>query len=223
MRKLLLLIVIALLAASPAFADTASRDGTPVVVNPGTPNVASPTRAFFEYNTGGAIDYPPSTGGSATGWSEWAIAFVANSTYNDLGLTEISWPCSGPASGPYGWIVWTGTGETLPGPAETAEYFGPYTPDDPDPSTFPPDDYTYVDISASNILFPAGDTICFGMDNTGMMGMTSYNGVETYGWYGGVWDSDSAYGRTTILQIKADLLLVPADVNSWGQVKELFQ
>ncbi|MBP6875227.1 MAG: hypothetical protein KBD56_04095 [Candidatus Eisenbacteria bacterium] len=224
MKKLLLLTAMALLAASPAFAETASKDGTPIEVNPGTPNEPSLTRALFEYNTGGAIDVVPTLGGSATGWSEWAIAFVANGTGDDLLLTEISWPCGGPASGPYGWIIWTGTGGVLPGPASTADYFGPYTPDNPDGTTYPPLDYTYVDISASAIPFLAGDMICFGMDNTGMMGQVSYNGVTTWGWYGGIWDSDAPYGRTTVLQIKADLEgPVPADVNSWGQVKELFQ
>ena len=222
MKKLLVLLAITLIA-SPAFALTASKDGTPVTPVPATPGERSEVRADFEYNTGGSIDFVPDLGGSATGWSEWSIGLLENYTGTDLVLVELSWPCSGPASGAYGWIVWTGQFD-LPGAASTAEYYGPYTPVDPDPTTFPPTTYTYIDVTAENIPFIDGDGICFGFDNTGMQGMTSYNGVETWGWYGGIWDSDSAYGRTAIQQLKADVAGgTPVENASWGQVKALFQ
>ncbi len=223
MKKLLLTAFLTLLIAAPAFAVTASKDGTPIDLNPGTPGEPGNTRAFFEYNTGGTIDYVPTLGGSSDGWAEYGITNITNDTGVDLCVVELSWPCGGPESGIYGWLVWTGTGGTIPGAPETADYFGPYTPVDPNPDTFPPTTYTYVDVSAENIPFVANDIIFFGFDNTGMMGQTEYNGVETWGWYGGVWDSDAGWSRTTILQIKADACGgVPTEDVSWGRVKTLY-
>lgn len=224
MKKLLVLAAMLLIVASPVLAATASKDGTPVTPNPATPGERSLVRSVFEYNTGGAIDFVPELGGSATGWSEWAIAFLGNDTGIELCLTELSWPSSGPPSGAYGWIVWTGTSGDLPANPESAEYFGPYTPVDPDPNTFPPTTYTYIDVSGDNVPFAIGDVICFGFDNTGMMGMTAYVGVDTWGWYLGAWDYDGAYGRTVVMQLKADPCGgTPVEEVSWGRVKSLYQ
>jgi hypothetical protein len=223
MKKLLVVVAMLAIAASPLLAATASKDGTPVTPVPASPGERSQVRADFEYNTGGAIDFVPDLGGSATGWAEWSITFVDNTSDCDLVLSELSWPCSGPASGAYGWIVWPNQG-ALPGPASTATYYGPYTPVDPNPATFPPTTYSYIDVSASNVPFALGSTLCFGFDNTGMQGMTAYNGVVTYGWYGGIWDDDSPYGRTVIMQLKANCAgTVPTENASWGQVKALYK
>jgi hypothetical protein len=223
MRKLLVLVALLVTSASPALAASASKDGTPASLKPALPGAASAVRADFEYNTGGAIDFVPEMGGSSTGWAEWAIAFVTNNSGSDLSLMELGWPCSGPTSGPYGWLVWTNQ-PSPPGPADSAEYFGPFTPADPDPASLPPTTYTYIDVSAFGIPWPDGTTICIGYDNTGMEGMTAYNGVETYGWYGGIWDADSAYGRTAILQVKANISGgTPTWQSTWGKVKALYR
>jgi uncharacterized protein YodC (DUF2158 family) len=204
-------------------AATASKDGTPTAPRAATPGPGSRLpREDVAYNTGGEIDYVPQMGGSATGWAEWTITFWRNDTGMSLLLSELSWPCSGPASGAYGWLVWLDQTD-LPGPAETAQYYGPYTPVDPNPASFPPTTYTYIDVSAASIIVHAGTTLCFGFDNTGMQGMTDYNCVETWGWYGGIWDSDSAYGRTAIMQLKASFCgSTPVEPTSWGKIKARF-
>ena len=226
---LIVLSVVALFGwmSGPAFSvDFAGKHNTdPRAPTQSTANVPSNVRAFFEYNTGGTIDYVPDLGGSATGWAEWSIAFVTNNTGSDIGVIELGWPCSGPPSGPYGWLVWPNQ-STLPGPAETAPYHGAYTPVDPNPQTYPPTTYTYLDISDLGIFWQNGTTLCFGFDNTGMQGMTDYNGVETWGWYGGIWEPDPPYGRTCILQLRADLCCPPPPVptvpTTWGSIKALF-
>jgi hypothetical protein len=223
MRRLLLLVAILALAAGPALAaNSASKDGAPFNGVTAPDNVRSATRALFEYNTGGTMDMVPTMGGSATGWAEWTIAFVTNTSGQDLCLTEIGWPCGGPASGPYGWLVWMNQ-PSLPGAAQTAQFYGPYTPVDPNPLSMPPTVYTYINISDQQIAWPSGATLCFGLDNTGMQGMIGYNGINTYGWYGGIWDDDGPYGRTCLMQIKADPCgEIPTEHSTWGAIKALF-
>jgi hypothetical protein len=224
MRRLLLLVAILALAAGPALAaNSASKDGAPFIGTPGAENVKSSVRDLFEYNTAGTIDFVPDMGGSATGWAEWTITFVTNTSGQDLCLTELSWPCAGPATGAYGWLVWLNQA-TLPGPASSAQYYGAFTPVDPNPATFPPTVYTYIDVSSAAIPWAAGSTLCFGFDNTGMQGMTAYNGVDTYGWYLGAWDADGPYGRTCVMQLKADVGCgTPTERSTWGAIKALFQ
>ena len=198
MKKIILLTV-ALVFASAAFAED------------------------FEYNSGGSIDIVPTTGGSNDGWGEWFITSVLNDTGYDLMLTEFGFPCCGPATGAYGWVVWTDVGGLVApsGQASTADYYGEFTPDDPDPGTFPPTDYTYIDVSASSVISPDGNYFCFGYDNTGTGGQVSYNGVETWAWYGGVWDPDPAWSRTAVLQVMGDFEGA-LDQTTWGSIKNAF-
>jgi len=46
----------------------------------------------------------------------------------------------------------------------------------------------------------------FGYGNPGMGGQITTNGVETWSWYDGSWDSDSNYNRTAVLQFKGDFI-----------------
>jgi hypothetical protein len=225
MRRLMFCVAILALVAAPAFAGSASKDGSPKDVVPGIPGPPSTWRADFEYNTGGSINYVPDLGGSSDGWAEWFVTAVYNNTGQALKLIELGFPCAGPPTGPYGWLVWTSVGGYVPpaGDATTANYYGAFTPVDPNPATFPPVTYTYVDISASNIVIPANTYFEIGYDNTGMGGMTSYNGVQTWGWYGGIWDPDSSYGRTAILQVKANFAYSPVEETSWTSIKALFE
>ena len=224
LRKLLLLVAVLALAATPALGDTASKDYTPVEFNPGPANTPSGTRADFEYNTGGVIDCVPTTAGSNTGWGEWFITTVYNDTGHDLRLMEFGFPCCGPPTEPYGWLVWKNMGGYVApsGNAYTAEHYGAFTPTDPG-HTSPPTVYTYVDVSGEAIVIPAGNYFCFGYDNTDLGGQISYNGVETWAWYGGEWDSDVSWGRTAILQVKADYVVSPVEELTWGSIKALFR
>jgi hypothetical protein len=228
MKALLVILALTALVASPAFAFTASKDNTPIELNPGPPSVPSTLRSDFEYNTCGTMDCVPTTGGSHDGWGEWFIVTLQNTTGQDLWVKEFGFPCCGPATGDCGWIVWTNTGgdhAPYSGDGCTAEYMGVFTPVDPNPETFPPTTYTYIDVTAERICIPAGNYWTFGYDVTGNGGQVSYNGVQTYAWYSGAWDPDPGWGRTAVLQVKADYGCngVPANKTLWGAIKSLFR
>ncbi len=216
--------LLALVVVVPASGDTADKTGTPVRIQPAPPSTPSSLLIDWEYNTGGAINTVPTTGGSATGWAEWFVTTVQNTTGQPLHLVEFGFPCAGPPTGQYGWVVWPNfSNSPPPGPPESAPLHGPFTPVDPDPNTFPPTVYTYVPVAGENIIVPAGDWFTFGYDNTGMGGMISYNGVETWGWYQNMWDPDSFYGRTAVLQVRANYAGATAvGPGTWGAVKALF-
>ena len=225
-RKLLAVFTVLALVASPAFGASADKDGTPSNnVPPSVQGDTSAHRADFEYNTGGAIDFVPESGGSAAGWGEWFIGTVLNDTGEELTLTELGFPCSGAPTGDYGWVVWTDVGgiNAPAGDASTADYFGAFAPTDPAPDTLPPTVYSYIDVSGANIVIAPGAYFCFGYDVTGNGGQTAYNGVETWAWYGDLWDPDSSYGRTAILQVKGSTGVVPVMETTWGSLKGLYQ
>jgi len=226
MSKLLIAVVVLALVVSPALAEmTACKDGTPAKWRPAPPNEPSGVRYDYAYNTGGTLDFVPDLGGSADGWGEWFITTVLNDTGNDLILLEFGFPCGGPATGAYGWVVWTDMGGLIPpgGGATTADYFGAFTPFDPDPTVFPPTTYTYVDVSAEYIIIPDGTYFCFGFDNTGHGGQTYFNGVDTWAWYEGFWDPDQDWGRTAILQVKANYYGTPVEETTWCAIKGLYR
>jgi hypothetical protein len=227
LQKLCVLAVLGAVAVSPALSETAHKDGayTPFQ-DPGVPPTGSEMMADWEYNTGGMIDFVPDLGGSSDGWGEWFITTAYNDAGQDLKLAEFGFPCAGPPTGPYGWVVWYDMGGYVPppGPADTAEDYGPFTPVDPNPETFPPTVYTYVDVSGENMVVADGTFFCFGYDNTGMGGQTSYNGVQTWAWYSGYWDPDEYWGRTAVLQVKANYIMPNATTETtWGAVKALFR
>jgi len=223
--KLMICVAVLVLGAGQVLGDTASKDGTYKDVVPAAPGTPSVWRADFEYNTGGAIDCVPTSGGDSADWAEYFVAPVANASGHQLKLIELGFPCGGPASQTYGWLVWHDLGGYAPpaGDATTADHYGALTPVDPNPETFPPTTYTYVDVSALNIIIDSGDTFGIGYDNTGIGGMVSFNGVQTWGWYGGVWDSDQTWGRTAVLQVKANFYDSPVEATTWGAIKALFQ
>ena len=179
--------------------------------------------ADFEYNTGGAMGTVPTLGGSFDGWGEWFVTSVLNDTGHDLVLTELGFPCGGPATGDYGWVVWTDVGGLVApsGEASTADYYGAFTPTSDDPSTIPPTVYSYIDVSAENIVIANGAYFCFGYDNTGVGGQIDTNGVDTWSWYENAWDSDAAWGRTDIMEVSANYDTALSR-NSWGSIKTSF-
>jgi hypothetical protein len=218
------LLILAIAAAS-ALGGSASKTGAGVEPKTGPASDPSTIRYDWAYNTGGGLDFVPDLGGSNDGWGEWFITTAYNNSGEDLLLVEFGFPCAGPATETYGWIVWLDmAGYVAPGGgAYTAEYWGSFTPLDPDPETWPPTTYTYVDVSTEGIVVPDGTYFCFGYDNTGMGGQTSYNGVETWAWYGGYWDPDVSWGRTAILQVKANFHGTPVDESTWGAIKGLYR
>jgi hypothetical protein len=109
------------------------------------------------------------------------------------------------------------------GNAYSAEYYGSFTPVDSNPTTFPPTTYTYIDVSTESIVIADGTYFCFGYDNTGNGGQTTFNGVMTWAWYGGWWDPDEGWGRTAILQVKANYFGTPVEESTWGAIKSFFR
>jgi len=226
LTKLMLAVAILALIVSPVLAETtACKDGTPAKLIAAPPTEPSTIRYDFAYNTGGALDFVPTTGGSYDGWGEWFITTVYNNTGQDLVLVEFGFPCCGPPTEPYGWLVWTDMGGYVPpgGNAYSAEYYGSFTPVDSNPSTFPPTTYTYIDVSLENIIIADGTYFCFGYDNTGNGGQTTFNGVDTWAWWYAAWDPDQDWGRTAIHQVKANYFGTPVEDSTWGAIKSLFK
>jgi hypothetical protein len=157
--------------------------------------------AEYQFSTG-SWDQVPNLGGSHDGWGEWFITAFENDTGEDINIIELGMPCCGPASGDYGWVVWYDVGSlSAPsGPASTADAYGPYTPVDSNPSTFPPTTYTYVDLSGEDLTVEADTFFVIGYDVTGNGGQIDYNGYTTWAWYGGGWDPDPGYSRTALIQ-----------------------
>jgi len=211
----LTLFTILLLLSGSAPTDLVAGDGFPVAADFGRSGSPGASRAALEYNTGGAIDFVPDSGGEAASWGEWFVTTVHNSTGQKLILRELGFPCAGPPTGEFGWLVWTDVGGPGPpaGDPYTADHHGPFTPVDPNPATMPPTVYTYVDVTAEDIVIQPGSYFCLGYDVTGTGGQTApFNGVDTWSWNLGVWNSDAGNDRTAILQVKADFLLeIPGD------------
>jgi len=224
MKSLTFLFVLCL-TASLAFGAVIDKKGTDVSIIPTHLQGSPATRADWVFNTGGAEDTVPTLRGTATGWGEWFITTVLNDTGEDLYLTEFGFPCSGPATEEFGWLVWVGVGgmNAPAGDAYSADFHGSFTPVEPDPGV-DPFVYTYVDIADQNIVIPDGVYFAFGYDNTGLGGQVNANGNETWAWYNDMWDPDSGWNRTAVLQVKADFNgPVATESGSWSLVKSLYR
>ena len=202
-------VVLILAVAAAAFAGVTGKDGstTPdkapeVTTSPGV------RQADFEWSSAGALDTVPTLPASSTGWASYFVVMATNTTGQLLGLDELGFPCTGPSST---WGVWIGT--TQPTDPNSADYSGAFTPADTSGTTSPPTTYSYVDISASNIVIPVGSDFWIGYQNPALSGQVAVNSVITFGWYGGAWDSDTTWDRTTILQVTGTIL-IPVELMS---------
>ncbi|MEZ4386622.1 MAG: hypothetical protein R3D98_03435 [Candidatus Krumholzibacteriia bacterium] len=190
----------------------------PIVNQPAAP--AGPQmRADVEYSTTGALDTPAALGGSATGWGSHFIASWANLTGQDVFLAEFGWPCGG--QGPVDWVVWLTAG-SLPGAPGTQTFSGTFTPASSDDVTLPPAVYSYIDVSGAGIVVPPDMVMYFGYENPGLGGQISYNGVDTWAWYDNLWDPDSGWGRTAVLQFKGNFGGVATEPTSLSRIKAIF-
>jgi len=179
---------------------------------------AAAAGADFEYNTGGYPGYPADLFGSSAGWGEWFVTTVQNPLPVAIQIMEFGFPCSGSATGPYGWVVWEDLGlVTHPsGGPQSCDHHGEFTPvEGPygDPSV-----YTWVDVSAANVIIPAGAHFCFGYRNTAYGGQTPYNGVLTWSWFDSMWIVDSSYYRTAVMQVSADVAGA-LEGTTWAAIK----
>ncbi len=220
MRKTILLIGLFTLIASAAFAASGivGKNGQTMRITPSSATSGSAFRDDFEYNTGGVVDFIPTTGGSFDGWGSHFMGFFTNNTGADLYLTEFGFPCAGLIQS--GWFVEVGA---MPGGFNTT-FMGDFMALDPDDTVFPPTVYTYVDLAETGIVVPDGVDCYFGYINPGVGGQTDFNGVDTWAWYVGAWDPDQGWGRTAILQVKASFEDPVANQSeSFGAVKALYR
>jgi hypothetical protein len=208
MKKLVFVVAI-LAVTAVALAGVVGKSGQTL---PDLPSAVdsqpSAVRADFEWSSGGAMNTVPTTGGSSTGWAEYFIVMTTNTLGQDIVLTELGFPCGGPSSS---WGVWVGG--AMPPNYSSPQFSGSFTPVDPNPATMPPTTYTYVDVTAANVVIPAGSAFWFGYLNPGIAGQVNYNGVVTYGWYQGAWDPDDGWGRTTVMQVKGNIV-IPVELQS---------
>ncbi len=199
--KGILLVACALLLCNHAIVGfTASKDGTPIAWNPGEITEPASRRSNFEYSTCGEIWCIPTLGGSQSGWAGWSIAHLWFEL--DTVLDHLDVPVCGPPTGSYGWVLWLDTPFPPPDGPWSAQYHGEFVPWCADPWTYPPTQYT--DVHLPWICVPAGSSVVFGFENTGMQGMIPFNGIETFGWWNGQWTSDAHYGRTTVIQVRGE-------------------
>jgi len=207
MRKMGFVVALMMVTAV-AFAGVVGKDGSTLPDKPSIPGSVSAVRADFEYNTAGSIDAVPTLGGSSTGWASYFIVMVHNSLPGNIQLTELGFPCGGASSS---WGVWLGA--TQPADFSSPDFSGAFVPTSSDPATIPPTTYSYVDVTAANVIVPGNGDFWIGYENPGMSGQISGTTPITYGWYGGAWDPDSDYTRVTVMQVKGNIA-VPVELQN---------
>ena len=96
MKKLMLLLGALALVAMPVFAGdgVVGKNGETVPIDENVPQATGGTRSYTVfYNTGGALDFAATVGGSDSGWGPYFIATWVNDTGEDILLVEFGWPC----------------------------------------------------------------------------------------------------------------------------------
>jgi hypothetical protein len=225
-----LIVVIAILAlASPVLGVTVSKDGTqdkPVTSTPTVPENGG-DREDFEYNTAGPIDAIPDTGGSASGWCWYQTHVLTNGEGSDVMLTEVA-ACTvensdDPVALPVEWVIEMDAtiGDIADPYIQDWDYRGDFMPSGP-PDQFPPVVYDYIDISGEGIVWPMGVSMVWGFENAGLIGQIGGGPMDTYGWWEGVWEPDSNWGRTGVQQVKGNYVVTPTEEVTFSQVKALY-
>jgi FlgD Ig-like domain len=158
--------------------------------------------ADVEYSTTGTMDTPATMGGDRDGWGTEFITRWDNMTGSDVLIEEFGWPCGGWWA--QFWYVWIT--DTRPADPYTLEYYGSFVATSEDDTEWPPSLYTYVNMTDEGIVIPAGASMYFGYGNPGMGGQISSIGIDTYSWLDDAWDTDSDFGRTTVMQFKGKLV-----------------
>lgn len=213
MRRTALVIFIVFFGVGLSHAGVVGKDGStlPDRVDVDA-NQRSLLQADWEWSTAGTVDAVPTTGGSSGGWGEHFVVQVTNNTGSDQQMAEFGFPCGGTIGSE--WMVWLDP--SMPAGFSGGDFSGSFTATDPDDTTMPPVNYTYVDVSSAGVVIPDGQVFWFGYTNPGISGQIAANGVETFGWYQGAWDSDDGWGRTTVMQFKANVPTQPTPTPSPG-------
>lgn len=185
-----------------------------------TVSATSDVRADVEYNTTGTMDTPATLGGDVDFWGSDFVARWTNDTGADVTVIEFGWPTAGWWS--QSWRVWI-TDVMPEAPWSATDYSGSFVSVNEDPTAYPPNPYTYIDVADQDIVIPADGTMYFGYSSTGMAGQVSGTASPTWSWLDDVWDNDNDYDRTTILQFKGTLGTVAIESQSFSNVKALYR
>jgi len=226
MLRKLIVVIAALALAVPAFSATISRDGSQVAVpNAFGTNPAGGDREDFEFNTAGVIDFVPDTGGSASGWCFYQTHALMNTTGFDITVTEIA-ACTNEYTGevidlPVEWVFELNAGIADVGDPyiQDWDYSGDFVHSGP-LDQFPPITYDYIPISGVMLL--NGTSTVWGFENAGVIGQQTGGVMDTYGWWGGIWEPDSNWGRTGVQQIKGNYGGTASENTTLSQVKTLY-
>ncbi len=229
LRKLVLTFAILTLAI-PAFALGIDKDTYVPQQHDGSGVDVISSREDVVYNTGGAVDFVPTTMGAANAWAFWVASAYTNATGFDLELTSLDLPCaeysSDPIALPVAWGVDLGNADVLSIPDPYGYAWGnagTFSPVGPaDPASGAELVYTIVDVSADAMVLPDAGSMVWGYENPGLFGMTDFNGVLTYGLYQGAWDPDEAWGITNVYQFKANYVTTATEDISISNVKALY-
>ncbi|MCB1161464.1 MAG: hypothetical protein R3C71_10910 [Candidatus Krumholzibacteriia bacterium] len=228
LRKLVVALVVLAMAA-PAFALVASKDGLVITTQNNNPvNQPLGDRDDVEFNTGGSMFFPPDTNGSASGWYYYVEHVYTNNGADALMLNSLGFPTNyysqDPIDLPVDWTIDLDNNSvySITNPYTWAwDGLGQFTPTGAD-DTSPPDTYTVIDITGAGLMLAAGQSMVWGYENAGLAGQTGVTGQETIGWYVDFWDSDIAYSRTALMQFTGDYATTAAEESSLSQVKSLY-
>lgn len=176
------------------------------------------------WNSGGELWAEAENAGSDSTWGEWVVTEVSAGYIGgmDFLITHLAFPCASPTGEPVEWVLWVTDGSgPPPGPPESAPHSGTFVPplvDGSDPLPF-----SYVTIELDPWV-PSWyyQHLVFGYRNPGFAGLTDFNGIESWTWYGGEWTSDSAFGQTAVLQIMGWVAIIPTEDSSWSGIKSLY-
>ena len=227
MLKKLIIIIAILALASPVMSMTISKDGTQEATP--TNAMSIPTsqgdREDFEFNTAGVIDFVPDAGGSASGWCFYQTHALVNGTGSDIFVTEVA-ACTNEYTGeiidlPVEWVfeLNAGIGDVGDPYVQDWDFRGDFMPSGP-LDQFPPTTYDYIDVSGEVII--DGSSTVWGFENAGVIGQQVGGVQDTYGWWEGVWEPDSNWGRTGVQQVKGNFDVIANEETSFSQVKALY-
>ena len=87
---------------------------------------------------------------------------------------------------------------------------------------FPAITYDYIDVTGDGIVWPSGVSMVWGFENAGVIGQIEGGPMDTYGWWEGLWEPYSNWGRTGVQQVFANYGSTATEEASLSSVKALY-
>jgi len=225
LRKLLVMAAVLALAV-PALASVTRDHVNPVDATGDVQTIVN--REDVEFNTCGAMGFPPAGGGGPSTWAFWTAHVYTNNTGYDICITELGAPTCEYSGEPIAMPVDatielnTNTVFAIADPYTFAwDGLVTFTPIEV-MDTLPPTVYTPVDFTGAELVLLNGQSMVWGYENAGYMGLANYSGQDTYGLYQGAWDGDFNYGYTAPFQFKGNFCTTATEDGSFSSVKSLY-